>query len=54
VIADALGGRETTVADVDSLLATLSARVREGDHVVFMSNGGFEGAPRRFVALLGQ
>jgi UDP-N-acetylmuramate: L-alanyl-gamma-D-glutamyl-meso-diaminopimelate ligase len=54
VIAAALDGRETTVADVDSLLATLSARVREGDHVVFMSNGGFEGAPRRFIALLGR
>ena len=53
-LAAVLGGRETTVADVDSLLAALSARVRPGDHVVFMSNGGFEGAPRRFVALLGQ
>jgi UDP-N-acetylmuramate: L-alanyl-gamma-D-glutamyl-meso-diaminopimelate ligase len=52
VLAAALSGRETTVADVDSLLAALSTRVRAGDHVVFMSNGGFEGAPRRFVALL--
>jgi len=24
--------------------------VRSGDHVVFMSNGGFDGAPRRFLA----
>jgi len=25
---------------------------RPGDHVVFMSNGGFEGAPRRALAAL--
>ena len=30
----------------------LTARVRAGDHVVFMSNGGFDGAPRRFLAAL--
>ncbi|HRF83305.1 MAG TPA: UDP-N-acetylmuramate:L-alanyl-gamma-D-glutamyl-meso-diaminopimelate ligase, partial [Pseudoxanthomonas sp.] len=41
------------VPDTDALLAALRAQVREGDHVVFMSNGGFEGAPRRFLALLG-
>ncbi|PBJ81476.1 UDP-N-acetylmuramate:L-alanyl-gamma-D-glutamyl-meso-diaminopimelate ligase [Lysobacteraceae bacterium NML93-0399] len=38
------------VADVDALLADLSARVAPGDHVVFMSNGGFDGAPHRFAA----
>jgi UDP-N-acetylmuramate: L-alanyl-gamma-D-glutamyl-meso-diaminopimelate ligase len=27
--------------------------VQPGDHVVFMSNGGFENAPRRFVEALG-
>jgi UDP-N-acetylmuramate: L-alanyl-gamma-D-glutamyl-meso-diaminopimelate ligase len=37
------------VPDTDTLLATLAARARAGDHVVFMSNGGFEGAPRRFA-----
>jgi len=26
--------------------------VRSGDQVVFMSNGGFDGAPRRFLAAL--
>ena len=45
-------GEATAVADVDALLATLQARSRPGDHVVFMSNGGFDAAPRRFVALL--
>ena len=37
---------------VDALIAALRAQARAGDHVVFMSNGGFEGAPRRFVAAL--
>ena len=32
--------------------AALRALVRSGDHVVFMSNGGFDGAPRRFHAAL--
>jgi UDP-N-acetylmuramate: L-alanyl-gamma-D-glutamyl-meso-diaminopimelate ligase len=34
------------------LIATLRERVRAGDHVVFMSNGGFDGAPRRFLVAL--
>ncbi|PJJ98912.1 UDP-N-acetylmuramate:L-alanyl-gamma-D-glutamyl-meso-diaminopimelate ligase [Lysobacteraceae bacterium NML03-0222] len=45
-------GEATAVADVDALLATLQARSRPGDHVVFMSNGGFDAAPRRFVEIL--
>ncbi len=52
-VTDALGGRGTTAADVATLLATLAATAAPGDHVVFMSNGGFENAPRRFLALLG-
>ncbi len=40
------------VPDVDTLVATLRERVRPGDHVVFMSNGGFDAAPRRFLAAL--
>ena len=47
-----LRGEGVTAADVDSLLTLLGDRVRGGDHVVFMSNGGFDGAPRRFLALL--
>ena len=50
----ALGGRAEAVADVDALLAALQDCVRPGDHVVFMSNGGFEAAPRRFVDALGK
>ena len=49
----ALGGRGRTAASVDELLENLLADARAGDHVVFMSNGGFENAPRRFLAGLG-
>jgi UDP-N-acetylmuramate: L-alanyl-gamma-D-glutamyl-meso-diaminopimelate ligase len=47
-----LRGEGVAVADVDALIAALRERVRNGDHVVFMSNGGFDGAPRRFLAAL--
>jgi len=47
-------GQAQAVADTDALLAALKAQVRPGDHVVFMSNGGFDGAPRRFVTLLAE
>jgi UDP-N-acetylmuramate: L-alanyl-gamma-D-glutamyl-meso-diaminopimelate ligase len=43
----ALRGEGHTVATVDALLDQLAALAQPGDHVVFMSNGGFEGAPRR-------
>ncbi|MFC0679973.1 Mur ligase family protein [Lysobacter korlensis] len=49
-----LRGQGATVPDVDRMIALLRERVRAGDHVVFMSNGGFDGAPRRFHAALGQ
>ncbi|MET0230763.1 MAG: UDP-N-acetylmuramate:L-alanyl-gamma-D-glutamyl-meso-diaminopimelate ligase [Rhodanobacteraceae bacterium] len=52
-VTGALGGRGKTAPSVDSLIAILRDEVHAGDHVVFMSNGGFEGAPRRFVAALG-
>jgi UDP-N-acetylmuramate: L-alanyl-gamma-D-glutamyl-meso-diaminopimelate ligase len=48
----ALKGHGQTAMTVDGLMAELKALVRDGDHVVFMSNGGFEGAPRRFLAAL--
>jgi UDP-N-acetylmuramate: L-alanyl-gamma-D-glutamyl-meso-diaminopimelate ligase len=47
-----LRGEGIGAADADALIAALQARVRAGDHVVFMSNGGFDGAPRRFLATL--
>ena len=48
----AVRGEAQAVADTDALLAQLGNTVRDGDHVVFMSNGGFDGAPRRFLAQL--
>jgi UDP-N-acetylmuramate: L-alanyl-gamma-D-glutamyl-meso-diaminopimelate ligase len=47
-----LHGDGVGAPDVDTLIATLRGRVRPGDHVVFMSNGGFDAAPRRFLAAL--
>ncbi|MDH7452939.1 UDP-N-acetylmuramate:L-alanyl-gamma-D-glutamyl-meso-diaminopimelate ligase [Luteimonas composti] len=53
-VVSAVRGQARAVADADTLLAALGATVREGDHVVFMSNGGFDGAPRRFLRALDQ
>lgn len=47
-----LRGEGVTVPDATALIEALRARVHAGDHVVFMSNGGFDGAPRRFLAAL--
>jgi UDP-N-acetylmuramate: L-alanyl-gamma-D-glutamyl-meso-diaminopimelate ligase len=47
-----LRGEGHAVPDADALIAALRGLVRDGDHVVFMSNGGFDGAPRRFLASL--
>jgi UDP-N-acetylmuramate: L-alanyl-gamma-D-glutamyl-meso-diaminopimelate ligase len=51
-VVGALRGEGVTAADADALIASLLERARAGDHVVFMSNGGFDGAPRRFLAAL--
>jgi len=51
-VIDAVRGEARAVPDADALIAALRAIVRPGDHVVFMSNGGFDGAPRRFLAAL--
>ena len=48
----ALRGEGIAAATVEALLDALHARARPGDQVVFMSNGGFEGAPLRFAAAL--
>jgi UDP-N-acetylmuramate: L-alanyl-gamma-D-glutamyl-meso-diaminopimelate ligase len=52
-VVGALRGEGEAVPSVDALIAALKAHAGSGDHVVFMSNGGFEGAPRRFLAELG-
>ncbi|SBV36767.1 UDP-N-acetylmuramate:L-alanyl-gamma-D-glutamyl-meso-diaminopimelate ligase [uncultured Stenotrophomonas sp.] len=48
----AVRGDAQAVADTDALLARLGGVAGAGDHVVFMSNGGFDGAPRRFLVQL--
>ena len=48
----ALRGEGVALPSVDALLEALQHEVRAGDRVVFMSNGGFEGAPRRFAERL--
>jgi UDP-N-acetylmuramate: L-alanyl-gamma-D-glutamyl-meso-diaminopimelate ligase len=48
----ALAGHGTAVPTVDALIASLRSQVQPGDQVIFMSNGGFEAAPRRFVQSL--
>jgi UDP-N-acetylmuramate: L-alanyl-gamma-D-glutamyl-meso-diaminopimelate ligase len=50
----ALDGRGTAVPTVDALVDALLAQARTGDQVIFMSNGGFDAAPRRFVEKLRQ
>jgi UDP-N-acetylmuramate: L-alanyl-gamma-D-glutamyl-meso-diaminopimelate ligase len=51
-VIDALSGRGAAAGSVAELIAELQRQARPGDHVVFMSNGGFENAPRRFLAAL--
>jgi UDP-N-acetylmuramate: L-alanyl-gamma-D-glutamyl-meso-diaminopimelate ligase len=48
----AIRGDARTVTDTDALIDALAMIAGSGDHVVFMSNGGFDGAPRRFLAAL--
>jgi UDP-N-acetylmuramate: L-alanyl-gamma-D-glutamyl-meso-diaminopimelate ligase len=51
-VVGALRGEGHAVPDVDALVEALLGLARAGDHVVFMSNGGFDAAPRRFLAAL--
>ena len=50
----ALGERAQTASSVEQLLEQLGASCQPGDRVVFMSNGSFDNAPRRFLTQLGQ
>jgi len=50
----AVRGQAHAVQDTDALLAALADIAGPGDHVVFMSNGGFDGAPRRYLSALQQ
>ena len=37
---------------VDDMLQQIRDKLNPGDHVVFMSNGGFEAAPRRMAEFI--
>ena len=52
LVVSALRGEGEAVATVDALIERLGQLAQPGDHIVFMSNGGFENAPRRMLALL--
>ncbi len=48
-----LEGRGRVVTRTEDMLRQMLDEARAGDHVVFMSNGGFDAAPRRFTEELG-
>ncbi len=47
-----LEGRCKIVTRVNDMLDEMQASLTPGDHIVFMSNGGFEAAPQRLAAYL--
>jgi UDP-N-acetylmuramate: L-alanyl-gamma-D-glutamyl-meso-diaminopimelate ligase len=49
-----LGAKASVASNVDELLAALLAELRAGDHVVLMSNGGFQGLPSSLQRALEQ
>jgi UDP-N-acetylmuramate: L-alanyl-gamma-D-glutamyl-meso-diaminopimelate ligase len=51
-VVQALAPRGHAAADVDALAGTLAARLRPGDHVLIMSNGGFGGLHGKLLAAL--
>ncbi|AOU97260.1 UDP-N-acetylmuramate:L-alanyl-gamma-D-glutamyl-meso-diaminopimelate ligase [Acidihalobacter yilgarnensis] len=53
-VATALGTRARVEPDIDRLAAELVDTLVPGDHVVFMSNGGFGGLPARVRAALAE
>lgn len=48
----AVRGEALAVADAETMVAALLEQAGPGDRVVFMSNGGFDDAPRRFFSAL--
>lgn len=50
VALSALEGRVRVVINADDMLEQMLDMARPGDHVIFMSNGGFEASPARFSA----
>ncbi len=48
------GGRARTLPGVPEIVATIADEAREGDIVVLMSNGGFDGIHEKLLAALGR
>jgi len=48
-----LGARARVLDDLDTLVASVRAEARPGDHILVMSNGGFGGVHDRLLAALG-
>lgn len=48
----ALDGRCKIVTQVDDMLQQMQNSINPGDHIVFMSNGGFEAAPARLAEFI--
>ncbi len=51
-LAAQLAGRGAIAASADALVDTVANGLMAGDHVVFMSNGAFDGAAQRLIARL--
>jgi UDP-N-acetylmuramate: L-alanyl-gamma-D-glutamyl-meso-diaminopimelate ligase len=49
-----LGGRARCEDNFERLIAAITAEARHGDHVLVMSNGGFDGIHERLLAALGE
>jgi UDP-N-acetylmuramate: L-alanyl-gamma-D-glutamyl-meso-diaminopimelate ligase len=49
-----LGARARCMDDFESLVATIVAEAKPGDHVLVMSNGGFGGIHDTLLARLAQ
>ena len=48
-IVDALHGKASLFANVENIVDRLSAEVRPGDHVLIMSNKGFDGIHKKLI-----
>jgi UDP-N-acetylmuramate: L-alanyl-gamma-D-glutamyl-meso-diaminopimelate ligase len=48
----ALGGRARVCDDMDSLVSALASQLKQGDHALIMSNGGFGGLHTRLLEAL--
>jgi UDP-N-acetylmuramate: L-alanyl-gamma-D-glutamyl-meso-diaminopimelate ligase len=48
-----LGGKAAVFADIEPIVTRVAAEAAPGDHVLVMSNGGFQGIHQRLLAALG-